>query len=180
MDAAQISLSKFLSLVLRHQPQRLGLTLDAAGWVDVELLLSACAAAGRKVTRPELQRMVRDNDKQRFVFSEDGQQIRASQGHSVAVQLDYEPSAPPTVLYHGTVDRFVAAIRREGLLKRSRHHVHLSANRQVAEQVGSRRGRPVVLQIKAEAMAAAGFVFYLSTNGVWLTEHVPPTYLMFP
>lgn len=180
MASSLTSLSKFLSLVLRHKPEHIGVELDAAGWVDVERLLTACAAYGMKVTRPELERVVRESDKQRFAFSADGRQIRANQGHSVAVELAHAPCAPPPMLYHGTVERFLDAIRSQGLCKRARHHVHLSANPEEAERVGARRGRPILLQVQAGAMAAQGFVFLRSPNGVWLTEHVPPAFLVFP
>lgn len=173
-------LSKFLSLVLRHQPQRIGITLDSAGYVEVARLLAACAVHGRPITREVLQQVVEQNDKRRFAFSADGLRIRASQGHSIAVDLAYAPQTPPSILYHGTVAAALAAIRAEGLRKQARHHVHLSASAQEAKRVGARRGRPVVLTVRAEAMAQAGFVFFRSDNGVWLTDHVPPAYLIVP
>lgn len=180
MDPSLRGLSKFLSLVLRHQPQTVGITLDSAGYVDVDRLLAACAAHGRSISRQTLQQVVDQNDKQRFAFSEDGLRIRVSQGHSIAVDLAYAPQPPPDILYHGTVAAALAAIRTEGLSKRARHHVHLSPSLQEAKKVGARRGRPVVLTVRAGAMAQAGFSFFRSDNGVWLTDHVPPTYLIFP
>lgn len=163
-DAA--SLSRFLSLVLRHEPERIGIVLDENGWTDVDALLSALADQGTRLSRAELEAVVRESDKRRFAFSADGLRIRANQGHSVAVDLGYEPAPPPDVLYHGTVERFLPAIRRHGLLKGKRHHVHLSATREVAAAVGRRRGDPVVLEIAAAAMASEGHVFFCSANGV--------------
>jgi putative RNA 2'-phosphotransferase len=169
--------SKFLSRVLRHEPGLIGVALDEAGWVEVSVLLEAAAAHGRQISREELGRIVADNDKQRFAFSADGLRIRASQGHTVPVDLGYEQATPPAVLYHGTYPGAVAAIWREGLRPMQRHAVHLSGDRATAERVGGRRGRPVVLTVDAAAMAAAGFEFRVSANGVWLTERVPPQFL---
>ncbi|MEU4512949.1 RNA 2'-phosphotransferase [Nonomuraea wenchangensis] len=172
-----VRVSKFLARHLRHDPGRIGLTLDPAGWVPVEELLSAAAAHGFPITPAELARVVATNDKRRYVI-EDGR-IRASQGHSVPVDLGLPPAEPPGVLYHGTVGRFLSAIRREGLRPMGRHHVHLSSDRDTAIRVGARRGAPVVLVVRADAMHADGHVFHLSANGVWLTGHVPPAYLAF-
>ncbi len=177
---ANASRSKFLSLVLRHEPGLIGIALDDAGWTDVDALLAACARHGQPVTRAELDELVAASDKQRFAFSPDGRQIRANQGHSVEVDLALEPITPPAVLLHGTVDKFLAAIRAQGLIKGERHHVHLSAERETANKVGQRRGRAVVLTVQAGAMAAAGHVFYRSANGVWLVDHVPPAFIDFP
>ena len=172
--------SKFLSLVLRHKPDVLGLTLDPQGWVSVEALLAAMAANGRALDRAGLERVVAGNDKKRFEFSDDGGLIRARQGHSVDVDLGYAPAAPPARLYHGTVARNLDAIRREGLLKGRRHHVHLSPDAATARTVGSRRGAPVILAIDAAAMSAAGHSFYRTGNDVWLTDAVPPAFIGFP
>lgn len=180
MDTPLVPLSKFLSLVLRHHPERIGLTLDKAGWVDVEILLAACAAHGRPMTSEQLYRVVTENDKQRFALSADRTRIRANQGHSVAVELDYAPAIPPDLLFHGTVANVLEGIRQHGLLKRSRQHVHLSASKEVALQVGARRGQPVILEVRAAAMASRGFQFFRSPNGVWLIDHVPSEYLSFP
>jgi putative RNA 2'-phosphotransferase len=172
--------SKFMSLVLRHQPDVAGLTLDDAGWASVDDLLEGLARKNRCLSRSELQQIVEFNDKKRFEFSEDGNQIRASQGHSVSVELGYEPQIPPPILLHGTVEKFLDSIREKGLIKGSRQHVHLHDDRQVAIQVGSRRGRPVILEVDAAAMASQGFEFFCSTNSVWLTDHVPPRFIRFP
>lgn len=180
MDKQLARTSKFLSLILRHHPEKVGLKLDEAGWVGVAELLSALAAHGHKLTQQELETVVFTNDKQRFAFSPDGLRIRANQGHSVEVELAYAPAVPPIVLYHGTAPQFLSSIRTQGLLKGQRHHVHLSADTATAQQVGGRRGKPVVLTVQADKMHADGHIFYCSANGVWLTEHVPPQYLVWP
>jgi putative RNA 2'-phosphotransferase len=172
-----VRISKFLSLILRHKPEELGLELDAAGWVPVNDLLEAAAFRGVKFSREQLDEVVRTNDKKRFAFSADGRMIRANQGHSVEIDLGYEPVAPPPVLYHGTVERFLPSIREQGLIKGNRHHVHLSPDAETAVAVGKRRGKPVVLKVSSGQMQADGFAFYLSANGVWLTDHVPAKYL---
>jgi putative RNA 2'-phosphotransferase len=164
--------SKRLSYLLRHRPDTAGLTLDPAGWVDVEDLLTAL-----RLTRSELDEVVAGNDKRRFAFDTSGTRIRASQGHSVPVELDYAPAHPPAELFHGTVERFVPAILAEGLRPGNRHAVHLSPDVQTALRVGARRGRPVVLRVDAGAMAAEGAVFTQSANGVWLVDAVPPQHL---
>ncbi|MCE5279455.1 MAG: RNA 2'-phosphotransferase [Planctomycetaceae bacterium] len=179
-DKERVRISKFLSLVLRHQPQAAGLTLDHAGWVDVAALLEGCRLAGRAITPEQLAEVVATNDKKRFEFSSDGLRIRASQGHSVEVELGYSPADPPETLYHGTAERNLSAIRVEGLRKGQRHHVHLSADERTAASVGQRYGKPVVLAVQAGRMHADGHAFFISTNGVWLTGHVPPQYLDFP
>lgn len=180
MNPAQTTrTSKFLSLVLRHQPETAFLTLDSAGWTGVEDLLRGCAKARRPITRDQLRHIVDTNAKKRFEFSADGTRIRASQGHSVEVDLNYEPKVPPLILYHGTATRFLESIRAQGLLKKDRHHVHLSAETKMTMQVGARHGKPVLLTILAADMHQAGHIFYLSTNGVWLVEHVPANFIQF-
>ncbi|HEU0032822.1 MAG TPA: TIGR02452 family protein [Kofleriaceae bacterium] len=173
-------ISKFLSLVLRHDPARIGITLDSAGWTDVDALLAASAAHGVRITRDALLDIVRSSDKQRFALSEDATRIRANQGHSVDVDLELPPATPPERLFHGTVDAALAGIRAQGLVRGARHHVHLSADRETATKVGSRRGAPVILEIRARAMADAGHVFYRSENGVWLVDHVPVEFIELP
>jgi putative RNA 2'-phosphotransferase len=172
--------SKYLSLVLRHRPDKIGLVLDEQGWVEVALLLAACADHKRSITREMLQEIVDTSPKKRFAFSEDGLKIRASQGHSVEVDLGYEAAAPPDALFHGTVAKVLPAIRADGLLKMNRHHVHLSPDKETASNVGSRRGKPIILAVRAVEMASAGHLFYVSANGVWLTETVPPKFIDFP
>jgi len=172
-----VKVSKYLSRVLRHEPERIGITLDDAGWVDVDVLLAACAARNFPVSRAQLDTVVAENDKQRFAFSADGTRIRASQGHTVAVDLGLVELAPPEVLYHGTSPGSVAAILVEGLRPMRRHAVHLSTDVDTARRVGARRGRPVVFVVRAGRMAAAGHVFHRSDNGVWLVDAVPPRFL---
>lgn len=172
-----VAISKYLSKHLRHQPARLGLTLEPGGWVAVEHLLAAATRHRFPITRAELDEVVAHNSKQRFAFDATGTRIRANQGHSVAVDLHLEPATPPDVLYHGTGHRAVESILRSGLHKMSRHHVHLSADSDTARAVGARHGRPVVLLVDAAAMARAGYIFFCSDNGVWLVDAVPPEYL---
>ena len=169
--------SKFLSLVLRHEPEAAGVELDPAGWVSVAELLAGCARAGYAITPEELREVVRTSDKQRFALSADGTRIRCNQGHSVPVELGYEPTAPPEVLYHGTAEKSVEAIRAAGLERRSRHHVHLSERLDTASAVGRRHGKLVLMEVAARRMHADGMVFYRTPNGVWLTDFVPPQYL---
>jgi putative RNA 2'-phosphotransferase len=176
-EQERVRLSRRLSLVLRHDPGSVGLALDPAGWVEVDDLLAALRGAGLDLTRADLDEVVRSSDKQRFALDPSGRRIRAQQGHSVEVDLGLEPQEPPTDLWHGTVARSLEAIRREGLLPRGRHHVHLSADRATALRVGARRGRPVLLHVDAAAMAAVGIEFRRSGNGVWLVDAVPPQYL---
>lgn len=181
-DGARLKhISKFLSLVLRHAPDTIGMVLDAQGWVDVDELLERSAAHGNPFTRAELDMVVSTSDKQRFAFSEDRRRIRASQGHSIAaVDLGLAPAAPPAVLYHGTAERFLAAIAVQGLRPGSRNHVHLSRDPATGTVVGKRHGRPVVLTVDAAAMHSAGHLFMVSANGVWLTAAVPPAFITFP
>jgi putative RNA 2'-phosphotransferase len=177
MQDRRVKVSKFLSLVLRHQPDRIGLKLDPAGWVSVEELLEACQSHGFPLTKSELGAVVAGSDKQRFSFSDDRLQIRANQGHSVNVDLGYQPTAPPEDLYHGTVERFLISILDGGLSKGKRHHVHLSADLDTAQKVGARRGIPVILRVMSGRMHRDGYLFFRSENGVWLTDKVPPEYL---
>lgn len=170
-------LSKRLSLVLRHDPGRIGLSLDEGGWAEVDELLRCLRESGTPATLDELRKVVADNDKQRFRFSDDDLRIRANQGHSIAVELDLEPVDPPEFLFHRTATRFLEAILRDGLERRSRRHVHLSQDVETATAVGKRHGKPAILRIRAREMQAAGHFFYLSENGVWLTECVPVEFI---
>ncbi len=176
-SASATRISKLLSLVLRHEPGAVGVALDPEGWVSIDALLAGTAARGFRITRAELDAVAATNDKQRFSISSDGRRIRARQGHSIRVELGLQPSRPPKVLYHGTIERFLDAILRVGLDKRSRQYVHLSPDIATAAKVGSRRGRPVILRVDSGAMYRDRFTFYLSENGVWLTESVPPVYI---
>ncbi|MGW8487641.1 RNA 2'-phosphotransferase [Streptomyces sp. NPDC055886] len=179
-----VKVSKYLSKHLRHQPERIGLTLDDHGWVAVEELLRAAARHGFPLSRAELDHAVATNDKRRFTVESgtgsgvEGDRIRANQGHTVTVDLDLPPTEPPAYLYHGTVARVMDAIRAEGLRPMARHHVHLSPDRETATRVGARRGRPLVLTVDAGAMHRAGHVFRVSANGVWLADAVPPQFLL--
>jgi putative RNA 2'-phosphotransferase len=179
MPSRHVRISKFLSLVLRHRPEQIGIELDHAGWVGVSALLAACRAHGFPITLEELSAVVRENDKKRFAFSAGGERIRASQGHSVKVELGYVPLAPPPVLYHGTASRRLASIRESGLTRGGRHHVHLSSDAATAAKVGARHGEPHVIEVQSGRMHADGYHFYRSDNGVWLTEQVPAKYLVF-
>lgn len=173
------TISKFLSLVLRHSPEKIGLQLDVEGWADVDELIGKANRAQRTLNRTILEEIVYNNDKQRFAFNEDKSRIRANQCHSITVELKLEAQVPPEFLYHGTVAKFLEAIKGEGLKKMNRHHVHLSKDREVAQLVGSRRGKPVILSIRAGQMHREGIPFYLSDNGVWLTDQVPVPYIEF-
>lgn len=172
-----VKVSTYLARHLRHTPEEIGLALDEADRVEIDTLIAAAAAHGFRLTRTELEHVVAANDKQRFVI--EGTRIRASQGHSVEVDLGLPAAVPPPYLFHGTVGRHLAAIRAEGLLPMGRHAVHLSADRATAARVGARRGRPVVLSVDSAAMHRDGHVFRVSANGVWLTAAVPSRYLRF-
>lgn len=177
MDRSMVRVSKFLAKHLRHAPEALGLTLQPGGWVSVDDLLAASERAGFPISYDELIECVETNDKQRFSFDDTGDLIRANQGHSVLVDLQLEEKEPPEVLYHGTVERFLVSIMAEGLKKGKRHHVHLSRDVETARKVGARRGKPIILQVNAGKMHAQGFKFFLSANGVWLTDSVPAAFL---
>jgi putative RNA 2'-phosphotransferase len=169
--------SKFLSLILRHKPEEIGLVLDAEGWADVDTLIALANAKGTPLTRELVQLVVDTSDKKRFALDAGGNRIRANQGHSTPVDLKLAPQVPPDRLYHGTATRFVAAIREQGLLAQSRQHVHLSATVDVATNVGARHGKPHILVVNAGEMHCDGLAFYLSANGVWLTDMVPAKYI---
>ncbi len=177
MSRRAVTVSKFLARHLRHVPERIGLELDEGGWADVEALLDAGARAGFPITRAELDAAVHAPGKRRYVYGDRGRRIRAAQGHSIDVELGYAPVAPPPVLYHGTHPKALGAILAEGLRPMGRRHVHLSADVAAAEQVGRRRGRPVVLAVDAAGMDAEGRPFWRADNGVWLTGAVPPAFL---
>jgi putative RNA 2'-phosphotransferase len=170
-------ISKSLSYWLRHRPEAGGLALDERGWTPVASVLAALRAAGLPSDAETLGSVVSGSDKNRFELSEDRTRIRARQGHSVKVDLDWPAAAPPEHLFHGTVERFLPGIFAEGLKPMKRHHVHLSPDPTTATAVGARRGEAVVLRIEAGRMAADGHVFRLSGNGVWLTDHVPAGFI---
>jgi putative RNA 2'-phosphotransferase len=171
------STSKFLSLVLRHQPEKIGLTLDAEGWAQLEDLIVCAANHGTVLSHELIFEVVEKSDKQRFALDTSKNRIRANQGHSVEVDLQLPVVTPPPILFHGTARRFVESILLEGLQPRSRQHVHLSATPDTAISVGTRHGKPHVFAVDAFAMVQDGFLFFQSANGVWLTAQVPPKYL---
>lgn len=176
-EKRKVRISKFLSRHLRHAPADLGLILEDGGWVLIVDLLAGAARAGFEFTREELDEVVEESDKQRFAIDDTGTKIRANQGHSVEIDLQFEPVEPPVVLFHGTAERNIPAILRDGLQKMARHHVHLSPDTETATRVGQRHGKPVVLIVDAANMWAAGHTFFRSVNGVWLVDRVPPEYL---
>ena len=173
----EIRLSKLLSLVLRHDPGRIGIALDSADWVPMGDLVDALNRSGFTVSRTQIESVAEKSDKQRFAIDTHSDRIRANQGHSVSVDLGLTQAVPPTVLYHGTPVRNLDAILRGELVRQSRHAVHLSADIDTAHRVGARRGRHVVLAVAAAAMHEAGHRFTRSANGVWLVDSVPPSYL---
>jgi putative RNA 2'-phosphotransferase len=179
MEKQLKNISKFLSLVLRHQPQEIGLSLDPEGWANVAELIEKTNKKGIKLDFATLQIIVDTNEKKRFSFNEDKTRIRANQGHSIEIDLNLTAQVPPAVLFHGTADKYIDAIRQHGLRKMNRHHVHLTAHEGTARNVGGRHGKPVVLIINALTMHQQSHVFYLSDNGVWLTDHVPPAFIEF-
>ncbi len=172
--------SKFLSYVLRHNPDALGLELDPDGWANVDTLLERARRDGRSIDRTLLEEVVARGEKERFSLSEDGTKIRANYGHSIDVDLDLRAAAPPPHLYHGTAEHTLPAIREEGLRPQSRQHVHLSSTPDEARRVGSRHGSPVVLTVNAQALHEAGHTLYRSTDAVWLIDRVPPSFLQSP
>jgi putative RNA 2'-phosphotransferase len=169
--------SKLLSYILRHKPGEYEIVLDENGYTNVDELINKLNTQTENINFEILQYIVDTNDKKRFAFNEDLTKIRASQGHSVDVELGYTEKQPPAILYHGTVEKFLTSILAEGLQKMQRHHVHLSADRATAIKVGERRGKPIILAIKADEMFTAGYKFFLSDNDVWLTDHVPVQFI---
>lgn len=170
-------LSKFLSLILRHKPQTIGILLDKNGWANVDELIAKMNVHGTKIDMQLLEYVVENNNKKRYAFNDDKTLIRASQGHSIEVDLEYEPQIPPDVLYHGTGEKNVQSILKFGIKKMKRHHVHLSSDVETAVKVGKRHGNPVVFVVHSKEMHNEGFVFYISENGVWLTEFVPKEFV---
>lgn len=173
-------ISRFLSYVLRHRPDEIGLTLDSNGWAVVSELIERSKTASIVLTEESIGEIVHSDDKKRFAFSDDGLKIRANQGHSIAIDLALEPRQPPEILYHGTATRFLGAIRVEGLKPMNRQHVHLSPDEATAMKVGQRHGKPVILKVSSGEMWRAGRVFLLSDNGVWLTERVEASFIQLP
>jgi len=177
-EKQKTSISKFLSLILRHQPETIGIELDQNGWADVQNLIEKSNEYGVKYNLETLKHIVDTNKKKRFAFNSDFSKIRASQGHSIDIELGYSNEKPPEILFHGTAQKSVDSILKYGLQKRNRQHVHLSSDLQTAMKVGQRHGKPVVFRILASKMFEDEFKFFISDNGVWLTDNVPPKYLM--
>jgi putative RNA 2'-phosphotransferase len=173
-------ISKFLSFILRHHPESISIKLDNGGWADVSEIIRQAKHNGFKITPDELRTVVEENSKQRFSFSDNGLKIRANYGHSIAVDLGYRPLVPPELLYHGTAERNLKAIRANGLTKGNRQYVHLSPDTDTATSVGRRHGKPIVIKVQSGRMHSDGHKFYLSSGGIWLTEYVAPEYLVFP
>lgn len=169
-------ISKYISLILRHKPEVIGITLDEHGWADVNELIEGI----RKSTdfdRTLLEKIVAEDKKQRYSFNEDKTLIRANQGHSIPVDVELERKDPPAILWHGTGEKYTASIDSKGLIPKSRLYVHLSSDQDTAKKVGTRHGKPVIYQVDAESMSRDGYEFFLSANGVWLTKAVPPQYM---
>jgi putative RNA 2'-phosphotransferase len=179
MANALKSKSKFLSLILRHKPEVIGITLDENGWTGIEELIEKAQLHGFPLSLNELLTIIASNDKQRFALSSDQKRIRANQGHSLEVDLQLQPTIPPEILYHGTAERNIASIKVQGIIKGKRHHVHLSADQHTARAVGSRYGKPIVVGVDTQRMHNDNFVFFQTANGVWLTDIVPARYLVF-
>lgn len=180
MDDRLIHTSKFLSYVLRHDPGVLDLTLDPGGWADLEILIERARAEGRSVSRKRIKHVIAAGEKNRFTLSKDESKIRANYGHSIEVDLELVPTAPPKQLYHGTAEGNLSSIRAEGLRPQSRQYVHLSSTRDEATAVGQRHGPPVVLTVEAHTLHEAGYALYRSTDLVWLTRRVPVRFLHIP
>ena len=171
-------LSKFISLILRHKPEEIGISLDDFGWAEVEDLINGINTSGRNIDMNILEEIVRTDNKQRYSFNEDKTKIRANQGHSIPVKVELKELAPPSTLYHGTATKSIEGIKQLGIKSMSRLYVHLSKDFETAKQVGERHGECVVLVINAKRMYENGIKFYLSENGVWLTEYVDPKYIL--
>lgn len=167
-----VELGRFISLILRHKPEAIGIKLDPNGWAEVDKLIDGIYKAGKRIDREILERIVSENNKKRYSFNEDHSKIRANQGHSVKVDVELKEAVPPDILFHGTAERFLDSIKISGITKQSRQHVHLSADKETAVQVGKRHGKPVVLSIDTVQMRKDGYKFYLSENGVWLCEDI--------
>lgn len=173
-----IKAGRFISLILRHHPEAAGLTLDSEGYADTSELIKGVAEKFHGFNANDLDRIVRENDKRRYLYNGDKTKIRAAQGHSLTyININFEKKVPPGVLYHGTSESFILSVMKEGLKPKSRQYVHLSADKETAYDVGKRRGEPVVLLVDSEKMHSDGYEFYISENGVWLTGEVPAKYI---
>ena len=168
--------SKYISLILRHKPETIGITLDEHGWANVDELIAGVAKT-HPIDMAVLEQIVAEDEKQRYSFNEDKTLIRANQGHSIPVDVELEEKQPPEILYHGTGEKYVSSINEQGLIPKSRLYVHLSSDEATAVKVGQRHGKPVVYTVKSGEMYSDGFKFFCSVNGVWLTKSVPVKYL---
>ena len=180
MNKNLVKLSKFVSPVLRHQPEVIGLKLDENGWADVDRFSELAKQNGKDISKSVLEEIVETNNKQRFLFNSEKSKIRANQGHSIDIELGLMPKQPPEQLFQSTATRFIESIRQQGLVAGNRQHVHMSSDETTATNVGQRHGKPVVLKIDTAAMHHDGSIFFCSENSVWLTEFVLPQYLEFP
>ncbi len=176
-EKQQTRISKFLSLVLRHKPETIGIELDQNGWIDINQLIEKSNKYGIQFDRETLNHIVATNSKKRFAFNDKFDKIRASQGHSIEIELGYTNQKPPKILFHGTSEKSVQSILGNGLKKQNRQHVHLSSNIETANKVGQRHGKPHIFKVFAEQMFNDNFKFFISENGVWLTDNVPEKYL---
>lgn len=180
MDKKLIETSKLISKILRHDPESFGLTLEEnGGWLEINLLIESLNKHNISITLDILEKIIVENDKQRLSISPDGLKIRANYGHSLPVLIDFESITPPDILYHGTATRFIDSIKQQGLIPKSRQYVHLSDEIKMANSVGQRHGKPVILKVQAQKMFEEGFKFYKAVNGVWLTANVPVEYIIF-
>ena len=182
MSLSHTKISKFLSYILRHHPEDIGLDVDARGWAHLPSLISKAQNNGRSISKKQIMEVMEKSDKQRFTLSDDGEYIRAGYGHSIDVELGLEPKSPPVQLFHGTAQQNVVSILETGLQPQDRTHVHLSDNIADAQAVGSRHGQPQILGVQAQKMYAAGFPFYQSDSepAIWLVQKVPPKYITEP
>ena len=177
-DRRMRNTSKFISLILRHNPQVIGISLDEHGWADVKELIDGInRTEGHSLDMDTLDEIVRTDEKQRYSFNEDHSLIRANQGHSIPVDVELEEKIPPDILWHGTGEKYVSSIDAQGLIPKSRLYVHLSSDLETARKVGSRHGKPIIYEIDCRGMAEDGYHFFLSANHVWLTKEVPVRYL---
>jgi putative RNA 2'-phosphotransferase len=175
---SDIKLGRFISLILRHHPEAIGIKLDEHGWADVDELIIGINKSRNKIDMETLERIVRENKKKRYSFNENHTKIRANQGHSVKVDVELKEAVPTDILYHGTAARFLNSIKENGIIKQTRQQVHLSADKETAVSVGKRHGKPIVLSIDTIKMREDGYKFYISENGVWLCNDIPWKYII--
>lgn len=172
-------ISKYISLILRHKPEVIGIELDRNGWCDIDALIEGINKSGELITRDILESIVINDDKQRYSIDNEKNRIRANQGYSISVDIELELRVPPTVLYHGTVGKFISSIKEQGLVKGQRQYVHLSQYSKTAVTVGKRRGIPIILEIDSKRIHEDDYKFYISSNNVWLCDHIPRAYIQF-